>query len=79
MLKVSTALFDTGNTCISIPKRYEKSILDQFNKKKNGQQNECYFSVEEHANMFAVLRCKVLNFDLLPVLNIHLNGITYPI
>jgi hypothetical protein len=31
-MKVPTALFDTGNTCISIPHKYEQTILDQFNK-----------------------------------------------
>lgn len=32
LMRVTTALFDTGNTCISIPNKYEQMILDQFNK-----------------------------------------------
>jgi hypothetical protein len=26
--KISTAILDTGNTCISIPKKYENDILN---------------------------------------------------
>ena len=35
LMPVSSALLDTGNTCISIPNRYEKKILKQFNTESN--------------------------------------------
>ena len=44
-MTTKTALFDTGNTCISIPKRYENDILKQFNKGEDEDKNECYFSI----------------------------------
>lgn len=79
LLPISRALFDTGNTCISIPKKYESDILTQFNKGEGEKRNECFFSVEKHAEMFSVIRCKVGDFDALPVLNVHINGKKYPI
>jgi hypothetical protein len=41
-LKISRSLLDTGNTCISIPERYEKEILSKFNSGKN----RCNFKKE---------------------------------
>lgn len=39
LLPISRALFDTGNTCISIPKKYESDILSQFNKGEGEKRN----------------------------------------
>lgn len=55
VLSTSTALLDTGNTCISIPRQYESSILQKFN---NGI-NSCGFDKEEFAPQFSLLRCKI--------------------
>lgn len=31
LLKISSAILDTGNTCISIPNKYQANILSAFN------------------------------------------------
>ncbi len=79
LLKINSALFDTGNTCVSIPKKYEGDILKQFNVGEGERRNQCFFMVENHAQMFSVLRCRVGDFDALPTLNIYLGNKTYPI
>lgn len=45
ILKIKSALFDTGNTCISIPHKFEDDILNQFNRGEGNNQNKCFFSV----------------------------------
>jgi hypothetical protein len=35
ILQVKTALFDTGNTCISVPEQHKDAILKQFNTKRD--------------------------------------------
>ena len=75
LLSISSALLDTGNTCISIPTNYESSILKEFNK--NG--NKCGFDNEDNAPQFSLLRCKVLHHDLLPNLKIHIGNDIYEI
>jgi hypothetical protein len=40
-MTISAALLDTGNTCISIPRIYEETILKQFNT----LNNKCVFEV----------------------------------
>ena len=54
-MRLSKALLDTGNTCISIPHRYEAKILRGFNTKVNN----CAFQVEEHVPMFSLLICRI--------------------
>ena len=31
LLKISSAILDTGNTCISIPSKYQTQVLNAFN------------------------------------------------
>src|SRR4051812_39656687 len=69
LMVIPKALLDTGNTCISIPVSYEKSILDQFNK----GENKCVFSFEESAPAYSLLKCKVASFDALSSLMIKTN------
>jgi hypothetical protein len=58
-MKISKALLDTGNTCISIPRTFEKTILSQFNT----VSNKCVFVVEDYVPMFSLLICKIRNFN----------------
>lgn len=75
LMPISTALLDTGNTCISIPNKYEKPILKQFNTKSN----VCGFDVEKYASQFSLLRCIIKNYDELPVLKVLIDEEIYEI
>lgn len=74
-MKMSTALLDTGNTCISIPSQFTNQILAGFNQ----GPNECQFWLEENVPKFSLLVCKVLDFDLLPNISITIGNSTYDI
>lgn len=69
-MKIGKALLDTGNTCISIPRRFESTILEQFNTRSN----KCAFVVEENIPIFSLLSCKIGNFDELPKLSLSFDG-----
>ena len=69
-MKMGKALLDTGNTCISIPNRFEDQILKGF-KTKN---NHCAFEVEKHVPMFSLLICRVGNLDELPTIVMNIGG-----
>ncbi len=75
LLPIPSALLDTGNTCISVPNRYESSILKEFSQ--NG--NKCGFDNEDYATQFSLLRCKVTNHDSLPTLKINIGNDVYEI
>jgi pepsin A len=72
-MAITSALLDTGNTCVSIPDMFSKDILKQFNTKSN----VCGYDEEEFAPQFSLLRCKVGNYDELPVLKIFIGQEEY--
>jgi hypothetical protein len=69
-MRIRTALLDTGNTCISIPRNFEKVILSKFNT----LNNKCAFIVEDNVPMFSLLICKVGNFSELPNLTMSIGS-----
>lgn len=62
VFRISDSIFDTGNTCISIPEQYAASVLAKFNEGRN----RCGFDREEFAPQFSLLRCLVRDFESLP-------------
>lgn len=69
-MQIKKALLDTGNTCISIPRRFESEMLKQLNTKSN----KCAFMVETNIPIFSLLICKIGNFDELPTLTLSFDG-----
>lgn len=72
-MHIPIALLDTGNTCISIPRRFEEEMLEQFNI----GGNYCVFSVEEGITMFSILLCEIVSFESLPELTINIEGTNF--
>lgn len=72
-MSVSTGLLDTGNSCISIPKRFDTFILNEFNNAGAGY-NKCAYDNEPFNRMFSLLRCRVSDFDRLPIVTISIGG-----
>lgn len=70
LMKIVKGLFDTGNTCISIPSKYSEQIKSNFNTDKN----KCVFKDEDSSQKFKILYCRVTNFNDLPNLVISING-----
>ena len=73
LLKISSAILDTGNTCISIPNKYQANILSAFNT-LGDNKNLCAFDVEPYATSFSLLRCLVRDYNTLPILKIHIDN-----
>jgi hypothetical protein len=69
-MRIPKALLDTGNTCISIPRSFEQTILKQFNTRNN----RCLFMVEQDVPMFSLLLCKIRNFTELPSLKLTIGN-----
>lgn len=69
-MKISSAILDTGNSCISIPSAHEETILNSFNIPDS--TNKCFFKNEASTPKFSLLRCRVGNFSNLPQLKINI-------